>query len=68
MEKCSRCDRDVELELTSSEFGECPECNEITEQEISKNEAIMEQVFTRHEAESEAVIKGIQERMGRFYD
>lgn len=66
MEICSRCDREVELELTSSEFGECPECNELTEQEIAKNDAIMDKVAER--AKSQEIIQGIQERMGRFFD
>jgi len=66
MEICSRCEREVELELTSSEFGECPECNELTEKEIAKNEAIMDKVAEK--AKSEEIKKGIQERMGRFFN
>jgi peptide subunit release factor 1 (eRF1) len=66
MENCSRCEREVELELTSSEFGECPECNEITEKEIASNEVIMDKVAER--AKSQEIIQGIQERLGRFYD
>lgn len=66
METCARCDKETELTELSSEFGECPECNELTEQEIAKNDAIMDKVAER--ARSEAVVNGIQERMGRFYE